>query len=403
MYALLVAWLIAPGPPARLARDTTIAAAPTERAAFVTTLGRDTVVVESMTRSDTHADGYIVVRIPGTVLCHYAVDLAKDGSVTHTVLEIKPLGTSDVHDQRVTMDFDGTNVRVTADAPGGTQQTVARQLPKGGFPFFMTGFGSSYGLYSSLGLYELFLPHVVSGAHDTTSVPSIDMATARTGTRTFVRRSRSTVDVDYFGIGWTQLTVDADGHIASADATSRTTERTQSHRTDFLDVERMAKAFAAADHAGKGLGAASVNKVANGSIGGTPVVVKFGSPQKRGRDILGHVVPYDQVWRTGANEATTITFARDVAIGGAAVPAGRYSLWTIPAHDGTVQLIVNRQHGQWGTDYDSAQDLTHVPMQVATASTPREDFGIDVTGTGNADDLRMSWDTFVWTVPITAK
>jgi hypothetical protein len=400
MYALLVAWLVASSTLARPAHDTTMMA-PNERAAFVTTLGLDTVVVESVTRSDTHVDGYIVVRIPGTVLCHYTADLGKDGTVTHTVLDVKPLGTSDIHAQRVTMDFDGADVHITSDAPGG-QQSGTRQFSKGGFPFFMTGFGSSYGLYSSLGLYELFLPRVLSGANDSTSVHSIDMATARTGARTFVRRSPSLVDVDYFGVGWTQLTVDADAHITSADA-NRTTEKTQSHRTDFLDVERMAKAFAAADHAGKGIGAASANKVEKGSIGGTPVVVAFSSPRKRGRDILGNVVQYDQVWRTGANEATTISFARDVAIGGQAVPAGTYSLWTIPARDGTVQLIVNRQHGQWGTDYDSAQDLLHVPMHVATASTAREDFGIDVTGTDKAGDLRISWDTFVWTAPITVK
>jgi hypothetical protein len=131
--------------------------------------------------------------------------------------------------------------------------------------------------------------------------------------------------------------------------------------------------------------------------------VTFGSPQKRGREILGNVVHYDQVWRTGANEATTIAFARDVTIGGQAVPAGTYSLWTIPAHDGAVQLIVNRQHGQWGTDYDAAQDLIHVPMHVTTAPTPREDFNISVTGADNGGELRMSWDTFVWTVPIAVK
>jgi hypothetical protein len=346
-------------------------------------------------------DGYLVVRVPGTVLCHYAADLGKDGTVTHTDLDIKPLGTTDVRAQHVTMDFDGASVRIASDAPSG-QQSVTRDFTKGGFPFFMTGFGSSYGLYSSLGMYELFLPRVVAGANDTTSVHSIDMATARPGTRVFVRRSPSTVDVDYFGVGWTKLTVDADGHITSADA-DRTTEKTQSQRTDFLDVERLAKGFAAADHAGKGIGAASVNKVEKGSIGGAPVIVTFGSPQKRGREILGNVVHYDQVWRTGANEATTIAFARDVTIGGQALPAGTYSLWTIPAHDGAVQLIVNRQHGQWGTDYDAAQDLIHVPMHVTTAPTPREDFNISVTGADNGGELRMSWDTFVWTVPIAVK
>jgi len=393
MYALLVAWLIA---------TDSLTPTPNERAAFITTLGRDTVVVESLTRTDSHVDGYIVVRVPGTVLCHYTADLAKDGTVTHTVLDVKPLGTSEVKAERVTMDIQGTQVRIAHEGGAPGPQNVSMTLAKDAFPFYMTGFGSSYGLYSSLGMYELFLPRVVSGAHDSTSIYSIDMATARTGTRQFVRHSPSLVDVDYFGIGWTQLTLDADAHITAANA-DHTTEKTESHRTDFLDVERMAKAFAAADHAGHGIGTASPNKTAQGSIGGTPVTVKFGSPKKRGREILGNVVQYDRVWRTGANEATTISFARDVAIGGQAVPAGTYSLWTMPAKDGTVQLIVNKQHGQWGTDYDADQDLIHVPMHAATAAAPREDFNIDVTGTGNTDELSLSWDTFVWTTPITVK
>jgi len=376
-------------------------AAPSERAAFVTTLGRDTVVIESFTRTDRHVDGTILVRIPGTVLCHYVADLGGDGTVTRTVLDIKPLGASAVKAQHVSVDFDGLDAHITLDGANGPQ-SATRELAKVAFPFFMTGFGASYGLYSSLGMYELFLPRVLSAAHDTTPVYAIDIATLKTGTREFIRHSPTLVDVDYFGIAWTHLTVDADGHITSANA-SQTTEQTQSQRTDFLDVERLAKAFAAADHAGKGLGAASPNRIANGMIGGTQISVAFGSPKKRDRVILGNVVPYDQVWRTGANEATTISFARDVTIGGKAVPAGAYSLWTIPARDGTVQLIVNRQHGQWGTDYDSAQDLVHVPMQVATAATPQEDFTIDVTGADNGSQLRMSWDTFVWTASITVK
>ncbi len=401
MNALLAAWLIASSAPAHATPGATTAP-PSERAAFITTLGRDTVVIESITRSDTHLDGYIVVRIPGTVLCHYSADVAKDGTVTHTTLDIKPLAANDVHGGHVSMDFDGTLVHITADSPG-MPATVTLPFEKGGYPFFMTGFASSYGLYSSLGMYELFLPHVPSAANDTVTVKSIDIATGRKVVRQFVRRSPTQVDVDYFGIGWTALNVDAEGHITGADATTQTTERTKTQRTDYLDVERLAKGFAAADHAGKGLGVASPNKVQKGSIGGSEVVVMFGSPKKRDRTILGNVVPYDRVWRTGANEATTISFARDVTIAGQAVPAGTYSLWTVPAQNGTVQLIVNRQHGQWGTDYDSAQDLVHVPMQVATASSPQEDFNIDVTGTGNAGQLRMSWDTFVWTAAIAAK
>jgi hypothetical protein len=168
-----------------------------------------------------------------------------------------------------------------------------------------------------------------------------------------------------------------------------------------VDVGALAKSFASADRSGKGIGAASPNVIAKGAIGGQAVVVSYGSPRRRGRTILGAVVPYDKVWRTGANEATVLTFDNDMTIGGAKIPAGAYSLWTIPKRDGTVQLIINRQHGQWGTNYDSAQDLVRVPMKASTAPAPQEHFLIDIPGSGASGELRISWDVFVWSVPVT--
>ena len=84
------------------------------------------------------------------------------------------------------------------------------------------------------------------------------------------------------------------------------------------------------------------------------------------------------------------------------MPAGAYSLWTIPQRDG-VTLIINRQTGQWGTEYHQEQDLVRVPMRMASAPAPRENFGISIEGPDRAKELRIAWDTFVWSVPIAVK
>jgi len=89
-------------------------------------------------------------------------------------------------------------------------------------------------------------------------------------------------------------------------------------------------------------------------------------------------------------------------IGDASVPAGAYSLWTIPQQDG-VTLVINRQAGQWGTDYHKEQDLARVAMRTATAPTRREDFAISIEGPDRARELRIAWDTFAWSVPISVK
>ncbi|MEO6211776.1 MAG: DUF2911 domain-containing protein [Gemmatimonadaceae bacterium] len=368
---------------------------------WITTLGLDTVVVESAVRAGNRITGDIVVRIPVTVRLHFGVELRADGSVARSTVDTDPMGAKNMAARHIVIDFDADSIHASIDSAG-TKRKVARAIPRGAIPTFMTGFGASYGLYSSMALYELTLQRTRPAANDTLSVPGVDIATGALARRKFVARSATVVDVDYFGIMWTHLTIDASGNITTADARA-TTEQTETQRTSWVDESEFAKRFAQADHSGKGVGLASPNQIEKGTIGGEVVIVAYGSPRRRGRTILGTVVPYDRVWRTGANEATTIVFGKNLVIGGAPVPAGAYSLWTIPKADGTVQLIVNTQHGQWGTAYDPAKDLVHVLMQASTAPSPQENFTIDLTNAGNAGALRISWDAFVWSVPINVK
>ena len=91
-------------------------------------------------------------------------------------------------------------------------------------------------------------------------------------------------------------------------------------------------------------------------IGNAMFTVDYGRPLMRGRKLLGDVVPYDRVWRTGANAATQFTTSVPIKLAGMQVPAGTYTLWTVP-HTNGVDLIVNRQTGQWGTEYDGSRNL----------------------------------------------
>jgi len=372
-----------------------------DKGAFVTTLGRDTVVVESVARTGNRVTGDILVRIPGTVRVHYQVEMRADGSVAHSTYESDPMGAKNMAGRRLTLDFEGDSVHATIDSAGQSRKVV-RPIPKGTMPLLMTGFGASYGLYSSMGLYELLLGRTKPSPNDTLVAPAIDIASGAISNRKFLARSATQIDVDYFGIAWTHLTVDASGRITAADA-RETTEKTETKRVESVDISALAKSFTSADRSGKGVGSASPNEIAKGTIGGQQVVVSYGSPRRRGRTILGAVVPFDKVWRTGANEATVLTFDKDMMISGAPMPAGAYSLWTIPKADGSVQLIINRQHGQWGTNYDPAQDLVRVHMKSSTAPSPQENFEIAIAGTGDKGELRISWDVFVWSVPLSVK
>ena len=120
------------------------------------------------------------------------------------------------------------------------------------------------------------------------------------------------------------------------------------------------------------------------------ITIDYSSPSMRGRKIFGGLVPYGKVWRTGANPATTLKTTGNLKIGGLSVPAGTYTLYSLPTADGW-KLIVNKQTGQWGTVYNEPQDLGRVPMSVASA-TPLEAMVIDFEKTsGDTTELHVKW------------
>ena len=124
------------------------------------------------------------------------------------------------------------------------------------------------------------------------------------------------------------------------------------------------------------------------------VTINYNAPSKRGRAIMGSLVPYGKVWRTGANAATTLTTTTDLMIGSLHVPAGKYSLYTIPGEKEWT-LIVNKQTGQWGTNYDEKQDLGRVKMKVTRLDKPVEQFGIPID-----KNLTLSWENTQASVPV---
>ncbi len=113
-------------------------------------------------------------------------------------------------------------------------------------------------------------------------------------------------------------------------------------------------------------------------------------------------MPYGEVWRTGANAATAFTTDRDLEIGGAEVPAGSYTLFSIFTSE-SAQLIINRQTGQWGTMYDESQDLVRVNLTPETLAESVERFTISIEPSGDGAVLLLIWDTTRFSVPLTVK
>ena len=139
------------------------------------------------------------------------------------------------------------------------------------------------------------------------------------------------------------------------------------------------------------------------TINGKKVTIDYSRPFLKGRNVGKELAPYGKVWRTGANEATTLTTAIDLDIGGAKVPAGTYTLYTLPSA-GTWKLIINKQTGQWGTEYHEDQDLARVDMKKQEIVVPVEQFTIALDQDSNdSADLNMEWEKTRVFVTIKAK
>jgi hypothetical protein len=149
-------------------------------------------------------------------------------------------------------------------------------------------------------------------------------------------------------------------------------------------------------------------------IEGCRVTVTYGRPYTKDphtgdiRKIWGGLVPYSKVWRTGADEATTLITQKALKIGGVTIPAGAYTLWTLPEEDGSAKLIINTQIGQWGVgrgSYDQTRDLARIDMTKEALTTGAvEQFTIDVSKNPDGGGvLKMSWENTQYSAPFTVE
>jgi hypothetical protein len=127
------------------------------------------------------------------------------------------------------------------------------------------------------------------------------------------------------------------------------------------------------------------------TVGGHKITIEYNAPSARGRKVEGGLIPYDKVWRFGADSATTITTEADLTIGGLKVPKGAHTLFILASESGW-KLIVNNQTGQWGLTYKEDQDLGRVPLELTKLGAPVETLKITLESSGDAaGTLKFQW------------
>jgi len=359
--------------------------APGAGAAFVVRLGSDTLAVERYTRTGNRVEGDIVNRSPVVRVTHYVADLDAAGRPTRIQYgSRRPDGGLLPNTAKgVTLTYRGDSVWAEVLTAADTTARFAAAVPAGTVP----SIANSYAMYE-LSLMQLRLARSAAGAINTWA-PG---AQAPSALKVSFDGNRATMD--YFGDP-VAISTDAAGRILAVDGT-RSTNKVVVERLASIDLPAVASRFAP-------LGASSPRDTVRAASGAAQLWIDYGRPSVRGRTVWGGtLVPFDAVWRTGANAATQLSTSADLVIGGATVPAGKYTLWTWATAQG-YQLVVNRETGQWGTDYKADQDLVRIPLTATPLAQPVEQFTFAIEPAGNGGTIRMAWGDKQLAVPFVVK
>lgn len=369
---------------------------------FITKLGNDTLSIERYTRSGDKLVGDLLMGgMPRVRVIHYVADLAPNGTIKAMTINTRPVVSDSSSppmssittlfvDTIATVDFARNGVPDTANSAKKVYHGYA--MPQVSFA------PASYAVYEQ-----------ILAASKLNGTDSVGYAVITPGRRppTTIYISRHGRDTVYYNStvfpGWVEVArVDAQGHILAVNS-SATTVKTSMTRADKVDFDAIAKAWAANEAAHGVMSQMSPPDTVRSTVGAAKIEVAYSRPFKRGRVIFGSsVVPWNQVWRTGANAATQFTTSSDLMFGDKLVPAGKYTLWTLPTPTGA-KLIINSQTGQWGTDYDASKDFARLDLTTKSLSAPVDQFTIAVVPQGSGGVLRFSWDTTEYSIPFTIK
>lgn len=361
--------------------------------AFVVRLGADTTAVERWTRTATatgaRLEGDVVNRAPIARVTHYVVDLDAAGRPTRAEIRTRRPDGTPLPNQALgaVYTFRGDSAFAEVQTPDSVARFRA-PAPAGTIP----------SVANSYALWEVAVSALRAAKRDSGSIllwgagaPSAQALPVR------IASPQETI-VTYFGDP-VAMHFDPQGRLVHVDG-SRSTNKQEVQRVETLDVAAIAQSFGARPAAGQ----ASPRDTTRATLGSAQLLVDYGRPSKRGRTVWGGtLVPYNAIWRTGANAATTFVTSTDLTIGGQPVPAGTYTLYTWPTAQG-YQLVINKQTKQWGTEYKQDMDLVRVPLTATTLSAPVEQFTIAIEPSGaNAGALVLRWDTLQLATPVVVR
>lgn len=339
-------------------------------------LGVDTISVERIIRTANTVEAELVTRSPRTTLQRHRATLDAAGMLaTLDVTMLDP--TTGAETRRTTYRRAGDSLQIV-EVVGDRRTARAVSAPREVLPFIdLVHWPFDIALRR---MRAMEATHVAAPLLSGNRVSNFPLALLGTDSATITHPTRGTM----------RLTVLPDGSIRTLDA-GATTRALVVTRGRGADIVALARDFATRDAAGRGVGELSGRGGGDTRVLGATITLDYGTPEKRGREIWGTLVRHGQLWRTGANRATHFSTDAPLRFGTLEVPAGDYTLYSIPEADGGL-LIINRQTGQNGQQYDQARDLGRVRMRARPLAAPVEVFTIVAREENGKGILALQWD-----------
>ena len=349
-----------------------VPAAAAQEGTIVYRLGKDTVAVESWNRRGNTLNGEMVGR-GGAFVSRTAYQIMYDRGrpVSTTVKRLQPDGSPATTGP--------TEYRFTFRADSAIRETVWRDSTQRR-AFAVGNAWPSLPVFIHAPMEDL--AKLGKGRRD--SVPAISLGGNVPGYVGLETLGGDTLRMRGGFYAWL-MRFDRNNQLQSVDGMLTTNKSIGLRVAGKADIGALARAMRPA-------GTLSPRQVAGTTISQAPIFISYGQPSARGRTVWGgQLVPFDSVWRTGANEATHLATGKTLVFGDVTVPPGLYTLWTQHTRTGT-WLIINKQVGQWGTQYNPANDIGRVQMDLKDVPNFAEELVIAVRTTGqNRGEIDFAW------------
>jgi hypothetical protein len=358
-------------------------AASAQENVLVYRLGRDTVAIDQYTRTNNRLTGELVSRAGSAVQrVQYDLTLSNGRPIAATMKAMRPDGTAFPNfpsEWRFTFRADSA-IREAVFKDSTNRRAFAAPSAFPALPVFAYG-------------YTEVLAALGRGKRD--SVPAIGLGggVGYIGLETLAGDTLRLRGGEYA----MRFTFDRGGRLVSMDGSMTENKALGTRAPAKVDIAAIAIAM-------RPTGMLSPRQTAFASVASGPILVNYGSPAVRARTVWGGVlIPFDSVWRVGANEATHLATSKRLQMGDMTLEPGVYTLWAQHTRTGTF-LIVNKQVGQWGTQYNAANDLGRVAMQLNDAPAFVENFTITIRGLGQGRGaIDMAWGDKVASAPFVVR